>query len=99
MRTGSLNCRTNGPTIERQIASWQVVRLELVSLLRYSEPRVYVAATMPAMDQLATVPHRALNEFERGALPSLESRQDVVVDKQVGKNRHARRGSCRHHLP
>lgn len=62
-------------------SKWQVVRLELVSLLRHPEPRVYVAATMPAMDQLATVPHRALNDFESRALPSLVSQQDVVVDR------------------
>jgi hypothetical protein len=66
----------------RSNAKWQVVRLELVSLLRQAEPRVYVAATMPAMDRLANVPHRALNDFEKGALPQLVSQKDVVIKQE-----------------
>lgn len=61
---------------------WHVVRLELVSLLRHDTPRVYTADTLPQMDQLADVPHRALNEFEAAALPQLETAEDVVIDQQ-----------------
>jgi hypothetical protein len=61
---------------------WHIRRLELVSLLRHDEPRVYVAETLPQMDQLAEVPHRALNEFEASALPQLETAEDVVIDQQ-----------------
>jgi hypothetical protein len=62
--------------------NWQVVRLELVSLLRNAEPRVYVSATLPSMDKLAEFPNRALNEFETNALAQLVSETDVVVDRQ-----------------
>jgi hypothetical protein len=67
------------------IAKWQVVRLELVSLLRHDEPRVYVAETMPAMDQLAGVPHRALNDFEASALAQLETQKDIVVGDETNR--------------
>jgi len=60
---------------------WQVVRLELVGLLR-GEARVYLVETIPPMDQIAEVSHRELNEFEKSALPQLISQTDVVVDRQ-----------------
>ena len=69
-------------TTNKKPARWQVTRLELVGLLRHDEPRVYVAASMPQMDQLADVPHRPLNDFEKAALPKLVSQQEVVVDHQ-----------------
>jgi hypothetical protein len=59
-------------------AKWQVSRLELVSLLRHDEPRVYVAETMPMMEELADVPQRPLNDFESDALPQLASQKDIV---------------------
>jgi hypothetical protein len=67
---------THGPQSGEK---WQVVRLELVSILRHEEPCVYIADTLPAMDQLADVPHRALDEFESGALPKLDTEKDVVL--------------------
>lgn len=63
-----------------QSPNWQVVRLELVSLLRQNEPRVYTSNTIPDMDQLADAPNRPLDEFEKGALPQLHSQEDVVFD-------------------
>lgn len=63
--------------------NWQVVRLELVSLLRNAEPSVYEADTMPRMDQLANTSHRPLNDFEKSALPQLSSQTDLVVDSQL----------------
>jgi len=61
---------------------WQVIRLELVSLMRHTEPRVYVAASLPEMDKLADVPNRPLNKFEQSALPQLAVQKDVVVNQQ-----------------
>lgn len=61
---------------------WLVTRLELVSLLRHAEPRVYVAASLPEMDKLADVPNRPLNNFEQIALPQLAAQQDIVVNQQ-----------------
>jgi hypothetical protein len=60
--------------------NWYVTSIQLVSLLRHAEPRVYEAANMPAMDKLADVPHRALNQFESQALPRLLAKQDVVTN-------------------
>ena len=61
--------------------TWTLDRLELVSLLRFDEPRVYVLDHLPRMDQLssATVPTRPLDEFEATALVQLRSDEDVIV--------------------
>ncbi|HVT28012.1 MAG TPA: hypothetical protein VHE81_08355, partial [Lacipirellulaceae bacterium] len=72
----NLNYSSNGAP------KWEVTRLELVSLLRHDEPCVYVAKTMPAMDQLADVPMRPLNKFEKSALPHLAAQEDIVVDQR-----------------
>ena len=61
---------------------WQVTRLELVSLMRHAEPRVYVAASLPEMDKLADVPNRPLNTFEQNALTQLIAQEDVVANQQ-----------------
>lgn len=37
--------------------AWQLTRLELVSLLRHDEPRVYIAETVPLMNELESLPH------------------------------------------
>jgi hypothetical protein len=67
---------------DRPPARWQVNRLELVSLLRHETPQVYVANELPQMDELADVPYRSLNDFEKNALPMLECDEDVVVEQQ-----------------
>lgn len=63
---------------------WQVVRLELVGLLR-DKPRVYVSETLPPMDKIVDVPHRPLNEFEANALPQLATQEDLVVDQDANR--------------
>jgi hypothetical protein len=60
---------------------WQIVRLELVGLLRSDDPRVYTAEALPPMDKIADTPHRELNNFESAALPKLISQEDVVIDQ------------------
>jgi hypothetical protein len=64
-----------------------IERLELVSLLKHGEPRVYVLDHMPRMDQLSAedAPTRALDEFETGALKKLRTEEDVIV-AQDGNN-------------
>jgi hypothetical protein len=71
-----------GTAIENA-ATWQLTRLELVSLLRHNEPRVYVAETIPLMNELEDIPHRALNEFEAKALPQLETERDTVIKETL----------------
>jgi hypothetical protein len=61
---------------------WTLERLELVSLLKFDEPRVYVLDHLPRMDQLSgdDVPTRPLDEFEADALPQLRTAEDIVID-------------------
>ena len=63
--------------------TWTVGRLELVSLLKFDEPRVYVLDHLPRMDQLSSddVPTRPLDMFETEALRKLWTDQDVVVSR------------------
>jgi hypothetical protein len=64
--------------------AWQVTKLELVSLLKHSTPRVYESEYLPNMEQLASegVPTRELDEFEAAALPQLRTERDVVIDAE-----------------
>jgi hypothetical protein len=71
------------PATER----WQISRLELVSLLKHESPAVYVSDDLPAMDELADVPTRPLDEFEAGALPRLDTEEDVVIDSDLNQIR------------
>ncbi len=59
--------------------SWQIARLELVSLLKFPQPAVYLSDELPNMERLANVPTRPLNEFEREALAKLRTEEDLVV--------------------
>ncbi len=74
---------------------WTIERLELVSLLKFDTPRVYVLDHLPRMDQLNgdNVPTRALDAFEKPALEKLWTEEDVVV-KQDG-NHYRMLGSLR----
>jgi len=69
--------------------AWTIERLELVSLLKFDEPRVYVLDHLPRMDQLSAdgVPTRPLDEFESAALPKLRGDEDVVVAHQGSEYR------------
>jgi hypothetical protein len=63
---------------------WSIDRVELVSLLKFDEPRVYVLDHLPRMDQLSgdTAPTRELNEFEASALTKLRADEDLVVQSE-----------------
>ncbi|MBI1311502.1 hypothetical protein GC176_09360 [bacterium] len=60
----------------------QVTRLELVSLLKFETPRVYVSDFLPDLEQLQDVPTRELDAFEEAALPKLRTEQDIIVEEQ-----------------
>jgi hypothetical protein len=64
--------------------SWTIDQLELVSLLKFDAPRVYVLDHLPRMDQLSSddVPTRELDAFETKALARLRSEEDVVIEQQ-----------------
>jgi hypothetical protein len=59
---------------------WLVTRLELVSLLRHTEPAVYVSAELPRMDTLNQDRVRPLSDFEGRALAALRGGEDVVTE-------------------
>jgi len=48
--------------------SWEVVRLDLVSLWLNDPPAVYDSDNLPRMGELSSAPTRALDEFETAAL-------------------------------
>lgn len=68
------------PAPSAATTTWQVVRLELVSLLKYDRPLVYASTELPRMDALDEMPRRELVEFEAAALERLRLGEDVVFD-------------------
>lgn len=61
------------------IDRWLVGRLELVSLLKFAEPAVYVSEHLPRMDKLVDAKTRQLNSFESEALSTLQSGEDLSI--------------------
>ena len=64
-------------------------RLELVSLLKYEEPRVYLLDHLPRMDQLSgeDIQTRSLDEFEVSSLAELRGGKHLVSENRLGKVR------------
>lgn len=62
---------------------WQTARIELVSLLRQPEPRVYVSENLPQMDELRDAPTRPADDFERSAVERLRTEEDVVAHPET----------------
>ncbi len=60
------------------LGTWQVDRVELVSLLKHPEPRVYLSDNLPRMDELRTAQTRELNDFEASRLPDLVKGADLA---------------------
>jgi hypothetical protein len=66
---------------------WRVGRLELVGLLKYAEPAVYLSANFPRMDELSEAPTRPLDAFEKEALARLRRGEDPIVQESSQKMR------------
>lgn len=62
-----------------ELTDWTVTKLELVSLLKFDSPRVYISEDLPAMDQLRDAPTRTLDIFEEESLESLRLGNDMEV--------------------
>ncbi len=58
---------------------WRVTELELVSLLKYDDPVVYLSENLPKMDELRDAPTRPLDPFEAEALAALLRGEDLMV--------------------
>ncbi len=62
-------------------AKWEVTHVELVSLLKFGFPRVYVLpGSFPRMDRLGDGTTRSLDEFEDRALAALQGGEDLVAE-------------------
>ena len=69
------------PVLSTSRGNWKLVRLELVSLLKFEEPRAYVTHKLPQMEQLKSAPTRALSSFESTALEKLWREEDLVHEE------------------
>ena len=69
------------PGIEIDDRKWKLTQLQLVSIDRFEQPKVYVLDHLPRMDQLTgdKVETRSLNEFETSALDQLKTGEQIVV--------------------
>lgn len=72
---------------------WKIERLELVSILKFEEPAVYVADHLPRMDDLRHAKTRPLNDFEADALAALRRGEDMKI--QAASDRILMLGSLR----
>jgi hypothetical protein len=75
------------PDKEPATSPWQVVRLELVSLLKHETPVAYVSEYLPQMDKLKDAATRPLSGFERTALDRLRTAEDLVIDESPNRIR------------
>jgi hypothetical protein len=92
---------------EKAGTRWRVQRLELVSLLKFDVPAVYLSEHLPRMDELAVAKTRPLDDFEKRGLHALQQGADLEFDcnptrvrmlgslrclQQCAKCHHANRG-------
>jgi hypothetical protein len=59
---------------------WQMLRIELVSLLKHDVPGVYISEFLPAMDELREAPVRPLDAFEERSLATLLAGGDIEAE-------------------
>ena len=67
----------------KELIEWQISRLDLVSLLKFAEPRVYLSEHLPRMDELRNAETRPVDDFEQRALTHLRNGEDIVLDQQL----------------
>jgi hypothetical protein len=85
--------------------TWQIARLELVSLLKHDMPVVYVSDDLPNLDELDRVPTRPLDEFEETNLSKLRdgeyllTLEDSTVIRMLGAVRATESCLACHSVP
>jgi hypothetical protein len=68
--------------------TYEVTRLELVSLLKFDAPRVYVLpGSFPRMDRLGDGTTRSLDAFEDRAVAALQGGEDLVAESDGNRVR------------
>ena len=70
------------PDLTGRFASWAIVQLELVSILRHSTPRAYISQNLPNLDELKQAPTRSLTQFETDALARLMNERDLLIHEK-----------------
>ena len=58
---------------------WKIMRLELVGLLLEDQPRVYVTAALPRMQDIRDVPTRSPDAFETAGLEKLRGGEELFI--------------------
>jgi hypothetical protein len=58
---------------------WRVNRLDLVGILKFEEPVVYLTPSFPRMEEVQTSPTRPLDPFETDSLAALLRGEDLVA--------------------
>lgn len=66
---------------------WVVKRLNLVSLLRFKKPMVYLTEHLPRLDLLQEVSVRELDDFELTGLKRLLRKEDLVTREEPARIR------------
>jgi hypothetical protein len=88
-----------------EFETWQIARLELVSLFKHDDPVVYVSDELPNLDELDHVPTRPLDEFEQAHLPKLKdgeyllTSEDSTVIRMLGAVRASESCLACHSVP
>jgi len=62
----------------------KTLRVELLSLLKHQEPKVYVSDRLPNMQELQSAPVRPLDAFERRALSALQYEHRDLIGETTG---------------
>lgn len=66
---------------------WRLTNLQLVSLLKFDTPAVYLSPNLPRMHELRDAPTRPLDAFERDALEKLRQGEDQIVAASADRMR------------
>lgn len=71
--------------IETRPQRWTIERLDLVSLLKFDEPAVYLSDHLPRMSELVAARTRPLSAFETQALESLRGGEYLVAAAETNQ--------------
>jgi hypothetical protein len=73
------------PNGELKKERWEITRMELVSLLKFDRPAVYVSKMLPRMEELRDAETRPLTEFEAGGLERLRGGEDLATHSTLNR--------------
>jgi hypothetical protein len=77
----------DAPASSAENERWLIARLELVSLLKYDRPAVYISANLPRMEDARKARTRPLTAFEAEALGQLDKGEDLATEATANRIR------------